>query len=87
MAELHKFRDDTKSKEDRVAPIKAQELDDNFKMVWLELSDSVKSFFKLTEAPGVRPKLEFRVEPPSAESVPVFENGEFSEWKQTGECD
>ena len=84
MAELHKFKDDTKSPEQRVAPIGAQYLDDNFKQVWLDMSDSLKTFLKITEAPGARPILDFVTQPPSARAVPEFENGEFRGWL-TGE--
>jgi hypothetical protein len=87
VAELHKFKDDTKSPEQRVAPIGAQHLDDNFKQVWLDMSDSLKTFLKITEAPGVRPILDFVDQPPSAESVPVFSGGVFLEWRETEECE
>lgn len=86
MAELHKFRDDTKSREQRIEPIRAKHLDDNFRTVRLKLSESLATFLKIVEKPGVQDELDFVTQPPSAESVPVFINGEFSEWKQTGEC-
>jgi hypothetical protein len=87
MAELHKFQDDAKTAEKRVQPIGARHLDENFKMVWLDLSDSLKSFLTLTESPGVRPVLDFVTQPPSAESVPVFSGGQFMEWRETEECE
>lgn len=87
MAELHKFRDDAKTPEQRVKPIGAQHLDDNFRTVRLELSDSLASFLKIVQAPGVPDKLDFVTPPPSAMSVPVFSGGRFREWTEADQCE
>lgn len=57
MAELHEFRDDAKSKEDRVKPIIARHLDENFKTVRLKLDSTVEAVFKIVETPGVNDML------------------------------
>ena len=87
MAELHKFRDDVRSKEGRVKPISARHLDENLKTVRLKLSDSLKTFLKITQSAGVEDELDFVVQPPSAEAVPVFEGGQFSRWEETKGCE
>lgn len=59
MAELHKFVDDTKTPEQRVKPIKARELDDNFTTVRLKLSDDFLGLFKIEESFPNRDELQF----------------------------
>jgi len=86
MAELHKFKDDTKTAKQRAEPIVARHLDENFDTVRLELSDSLKTFLKITQSPGVADKLDFVTQPPSAESVPIFTGGLFDRWEETEEC-
>jgi hypothetical protein len=86
MAELHKFKDDCQTPENRPKPIKAQELDDNFKTVRVQLSASLSSWLKIVQTPGSPDQLDFVTPPPSAESIPTFSGGVFSGWTQTEEC-
>jgi hypothetical protein len=87
MAELYKFRDDCLTDEGRAKPVKARMLDENFKTVRLELSDSLKSWLKIVQTPGSPDMLDFVIQPPSAEALPVFVGGQFSRWETTEECE
>jgi hypothetical protein len=86
MAELHKFQDDAKDKKKAVGPLVARHMDENWKTVRLELSDSLKSFLQRIETPGVPDRLDFVTQPPSAAAIAVFQAGRFLEWRTISVC-
>jgi hypothetical protein len=85
MAELHKFQDDAKTADDRVKPIVARHIDENFKTVRLELDELLKAVFEIEENPGVADKLKLKTGHPSNAVLGISAGVVL--WIDTDECE
>ena len=86
MAELYKFKDRTKSVEDRVKPIDAQELDDNLKTVRTELDTLLKTIFDIEQNKAVADKLKLKAGYPTSGTWVLGISAGVLLWIQTESC-
>lgn len=86
MADLHKFQDDAQSKEDRVKPVKARMLDENFRTVRLKLSDKFALAFRITQSAAQSDVLDLSLSvPTSGKHILGVEDGQLK-FFETDEC-